>query len=265
MKIIPGLVSLAVPLILALIIVSPQLAIGADTRYVSDKLIITMRSGAGGDYKILKTLHTGTPVEILEEGDKYYKVRTKDTTEGWVLKQYITAEIPKAAIISGLKKKLERSKARLKDEVAKSKARLKGEMESSKARIEKLDKEAASIRDDLKSEKILRGKDVRALEMGVNEYKDKISETTRQLKELRAKHAALVEDSADVIKVVDERDALKDRLTRVTTANDELTEENSRLLIRNIIYWFLAGGGVFLLGWLIGQISKRKRSGSFMR
>ena len=265
MKIISGLGSIAAPLILALIIIAPALAVGADTRYVSDKLIITMRSGAGNDYKILKTLHTGTPVEILEETDKYYKVKTGDATEGWVLKQYITTETPKATIISGLKSEVERSKKRLKEEIKKSKERLNEEIRKSKESMEKLGKEAASVRKNLKSEKVLRSKDVRALEMGVGEYKDKISETTRQLKELKAKYAALVEDSGDIIKVVDERDALKERLNQVTAANDELTQENKGLLTRSIIYWFLAGGGVFFLGWLIGQISRRRKSGSFIR
>jgi SH3 domain protein len=235
-------------------LVAPPLSFSADTQYVSDKLIITMRSGAGADYKILKTLHTGTPVEILEKTDKYYKVRTTDAKEGWVLKQYITAELPKATVISGLKREMERSKARL-----------KGETEKSKARIEKLNREMAGLRGSLKSEKGLRRKDVRALEMGVSEYKDKISETTRQLKELRGKHAKLVEDSADVVKVVSERDALKEEFALIAAENDDLSQENKRLLTRNMIYWFLAGGGVFLLGWIIGQISRRRKSGSFMR
>ena len=254
MKIIKGLRPLTAPLILALILASAPLAAGADTQYVSDKLIITMRSGAGGDYKILKTLHTGTPVEILEEADKYYKVRTKDAKEGWVLKQYITAELPKAAVISGLKREIERSKERL-----------KGEIEKSKGRIEELGREKASIKGDLGSEKVLRRKDVRALEAGLREYKNKISETTRQLQELTGKHAALVEDSADVVKVVSERDALKEQNTLITAENDELSQKNAYLIKKNAVYWFLAGGGVFFLGWLIGQISRRKKSGSFLR
>lgn len=256
MKIITGRRPKMALLILALILLAPQLTVGADTRYVSDKLIITMRSGAGIDYKIIKTLHTGTPVDVIEETDKYLKVRIGDGAEGWVLKQYITADIPKATIISGLKRKIERSKKRL-----------KGEIDKSKGRMEKIALEMASVKDDLKSEKGLRSKDVRALEMGVRKYKDKLSKTTRQLRELEGRHAALVKDSADVVKVVSERDGLKERLTLVAAENDELKEENKRLFTRNAIYWFLAGSGVFFAGWIIGQISKRKKagSGSFLR
>ena len=254
MKILKGHRSKAALLILALILVAAPLSVRADTQYVSDKLIITMRSGAGGDYKIIKTLDTGTPVEVLEETDKYLKVRTKDAKEGWVLKQYITAELPKATVISGLKREIERSKARL-----------KGEIEKSKARIRKLSMEMDGLKGSLKSEKGLRRKDVRALEMGVGEYKDKISETTLELQELKGKHTKLVEDSADIVKVVDELDVLKEKFALIAAENDELKQENKRLLIRTMIYWFLAGGGVFFVGWIIGQISKRRKSGSFMR
>ena len=110
MKIIKELGSLAAPLILALMLLAPPLAVCAETQYVSDKLIITMRSGEGIDYKIIKVLHTGTPVEIIEGGDKYLKVRAEGA-EGWVLKQYITKEIPKTTVISGLKGEIERSNA----------------------------------------------------------------------------------------------------------------------------------------------------------
>ena len=41
----------------------------ADTRYVGDQLVITLRQGKSTKHKIVKTLKTGTPVEILEEED----------------------------------------------------------------------------------------------------------------------------------------------------------------------------------------------------
>ena len=43
----------------------PALPAFADTRYVVDELIITMRLGKGTGYKILKSLKTGTAVEVL--------------------------------------------------------------------------------------------------------------------------------------------------------------------------------------------------------
>ncbi len=54
----------------------------AEMWYVSDNMIITMRSGMGKDYRIIKNLKTGTPLEVIEESEEYMKVRTKDGEEG---------------------------------------------------------------------------------------------------------------------------------------------------------------------------------------
>ena len=69
----------------------PPLPAAADTRYVGDELVITLRQGKGTDYKIIRTLKSGTPFEVLEEGKSYLKVRTEDGVEGYVLRQYVTS------------------------------------------------------------------------------------------------------------------------------------------------------------------------------
>jgi SH3 domain protein len=62
----------------------------AETRYVVDTLIITVRSGQGEQYRIIKTIPSGTAMEILESSEEWSQVRLKDGTEGWVLNQYIS-------------------------------------------------------------------------------------------------------------------------------------------------------------------------------
>ena len=96
-------------IIFSLMLVPFTLSIGivcAETRYVSDELIITMREGQGKQFKIIKMLKAGTPLEIIEEGEEYLKVRIKSGSEGWVLKQFITGETPKPVIIAGLEKEI---------------------------------------------------------------------------------------------------------------------------------------------------------------
>jgi len=63
----------------------------AETKYVSDTLIITMRSGPSTSDKIVDTLKNGTPVTLLEtdENARYSKVRLRNNTEGWVLHRYL--------------------------------------------------------------------------------------------------------------------------------------------------------------------------------
>lgn len=220
-----------------ILIITTSVSVYADTQYVSDKLIITMREGAGGEYKIIKSLKTGTPVEVLEETGAYYKVQTKDGKEGWVLKQYMTADIPKTLIISGLRKEIEK----LKDG------------------IEKLNRERDALKKDIKSEKSLSTSAVKKLEKRMNAKNDQIYSLTRQLKVMANKYNKLVVDSGDVAKIVSERDMLNEENTRLSTEKNELLQEKKRLFKTNVIYWFLAGGGVFFFGWIIGQFSRTRR------
>ncbi len=233
-------------LVLAVVLITTPVSVYADTRYVSDKLVITMRTGAGNEYKIIKTLETGAPVEVLEETGKHYKVRTKDGKEGWVLKQYVVADIPKTIIISGLRAEIEK---------------LKGSRE-------KLKREGDALRKELKSEKGLLKDDIKELEKTLKEKNDRINGITGRLQGMTDKYNKLVEDSGDVVKVVRERDEFKKENARLSIEKDELSKKNERLFKRNAVYWFLAGGVVFLVGWVVGQISRKKKKfyhDSFLR
>jgi len=72
---------LLLPLLL-LVVTASQ----AETRYVSDKLEIFLRGGAGTNYRIRAGLDSGEAVQILEEnGEGWSRVTTSKGTEGWVL------------------------------------------------------------------------------------------------------------------------------------------------------------------------------------
>jgi len=87
----------------------------ADRRYVSDKLIITLRETPKTNGRALRALRTDTPVEVIEESGRYLRVRTEAGEEGWVAKQYITPETPKLIIISQLKDEVHRLRDRIKE------------------------------------------------------------------------------------------------------------------------------------------------------
>ena len=100
-------------LLLGLFVLPTGRAIAA-TQYVSDQLMITLRTGEGDQYRILKMLKAGTPLEILQEGTKgHLFVRTPDGTEGWVQKQFLTTETPKPIVIARLEKERERLRAQV--------------------------------------------------------------------------------------------------------------------------------------------------------
>jgi SH3 domain protein len=209
----------------------------AETQYVSDVLVTTMREGKGNEYKIIKTFKTGTPLEIIEESGQYLKARSESGIEGWVLKQYVTKQTPKHEIIAGLEKKIDRLNTK----------------------IEQYKKDKESLQDELKTAKSDHNKMTRDLTQNVSASKGKAEQTTRELKEITEKYNALFKESKDVINLVKERDSLKASNSSLQTKIDQLRKENDKLERSQMIWWFIAGGGVLLVGWIIGKISRQKR------
>jgi len=76
----------------------------AETRYVIDKIIITVRSQPGSDYKIIDRLGSDDKVELLRTGESWTYVSFKDNKTGWVLTRYLTKETPKSVKIAELGK-----------------------------------------------------------------------------------------------------------------------------------------------------------------
>lgn len=63
--------------------------------YVSDNLEITLRSGQGNDYRILRMLPSGTEVQVLERGTEWTRVQVGNQ-QGWVRSVFLQ-EQPGAA------------------------------------------------------------------------------------------------------------------------------------------------------------------------
>ena len=209
----------------------------AETQYVSDQLIITMREGMGNQFKIIKTLKAGTPLEIIEEDELYLRVRTESGSEGWVLKQYITGETPKPEVIAGLKKEINRLNTK----------------------IEQYKKDKASFQDELNAAKSDHNNIERDLQQNLSASKGETEQTSRDLKKITKKYNALLKGSNDVVLLVDERDNFKALNSELQTRTEQLQNENDELKRSQMIWWFAAGGGVFFVGWLVGKISRQKK------
>lgn len=80
-------------LILSIAAMMAPVYVQAETKYVSDHLVITVRTGQGTEYQIIKTLGSGEHVEVLETTENgYSRIETSDGTEGWVRTQYLKSE-----------------------------------------------------------------------------------------------------------------------------------------------------------------------------
>jgi uncharacterized protein YgiM (DUF1202 family) len=67
----------------------------AQEAWVKDKQVsLTLRTGAGTQYRIIGNLTTGDVATILTRGDGWTKVRTADGKEGWVSAGFLQVSPP---------------------------------------------------------------------------------------------------------------------------------------------------------------------------
>jgi len=223
--------------VLFLLLSFPVRVTHADRRYVSDILIITLRTGQGQEYKVIKTLKTDTPVEVLEETEGYLRVRTDEGEEGWVAKQYISSELPKSVIIGGLKK----------------------ETSKLNARIEELEKEQTSLLKQFEVATQSHAAKVEALEKNASNSKEESSRLKIKLAQITEKHNTLIDQSKNVVDLISEQKRLQAKNVNLNTRVEHLQKENTDLRSTRRLQWFLAGGGVFFIGWIAGKVSRKKK------
>lgn len=208
-------------LILGLLILYPAVA---EKRYVKDVLTITLRSGPGGDFKILKGLKSGSHLQLIEETEdgKYSKVTTDKGLEGWVMSRYLVDE-----------------------PVAFEKLILtKRELDKARADLGELKKKYSTTKKDLAD----------ANRNSSNLNKDK----SKQAKELEY----IKKVSANAINLDKKNQELMTKSEELKITVDTLRAENERLQSSKDLNYILMGGflvalGLFL-GWLIPKLGGRK-------
>jgi len=193
----------------------------AETRYVSDNLEITMRSGKGTSYGITRMLRSGTAVEVLEE-DKdsgYTHVRIKDGKEGWVLSRFL-----------------------MKGQAARDRL---AAAEKNLAELELENRKMETGMAALTEEKVALENELAALDGQTRNVSQELSEIKRTAS------SALAIDS--------ENKDLKSRVVSLERQLQTLRQENEGLRDRTARDWFMVGAGVVLLGIIVGLIIPRIR------
>ena len=209
-----------IPIVLALVLGLVSTAM-AETRYVSDRLEIQMRTGKGTQFRILRMLPSGTALEILEvdQENGYSRVRTPSGVEGWVLSRFLMQGRAARDQLADAEKKL---------------ARLELENRKLSASLEDLQKTKGSI--DTEREQLV--KENRKLSQELEEIR-------------RAASSALAIDA--------ENKELKSRIVAYERQAQSLQQENEGLKDRTARDWFMVGAGVVILGMIIGLIIPRIR------
>lgn len=191
----------------------------ADTRYVSDNLEITMRSGKSTSHGIIRMLRSGTAVDVLEtdKNSGYSHIRTKSGKEGWVLTRFLMNGQAARDRLASAEKKL---------------AELELENRKMKTTVQGLQDEKKSIE--------------QARTSLAGEHRN-VSQELAEIK--RTASSALAIDS--------ENKELKSRVVLLERKLQTMQQENEVLKDRTARDWFMVGSGVVLLGIIVGLIIPR--------
>lgn len=208
-------------LILGLLILYPAVA---EKRYVKDVLTITLRSGPGEEYKILKGLKSGSHLQFIEttEDEKWSHVTTDKGLDGWVMSRYLVNEPIALEKLILTQKELDKTKSDLAELQAKH-AQVKKELAESSRNIS-----------------------------GLSKDKDKQTKELEYIKKVSANAISLDKKNQELM--------TKNEEQKITV--DTLRAENERLQNSKDVNYILIGGflvalGLFL-GWLIPKLGGRK-------
>jgi SH3 domain protein len=203
----------------ALSLVFP-LTVTAATKYVTDHLVITLRTGQGNQFQIIKTLPSGTLLTVLEETTTgYTQVRTSDGTEGWVRTQYLSDDPPAAEELAKAQDKL----AKLQDKLSKAQQEL-SDLQKQKTQLD-------------------------------SEHNKLLSEN----KTTNAELAKLTQIAAHPKELESENIDLREKFATMSDQFNLIKQENQVLKDRSKRNWFLAGALVVIIGIVIGLIIPKLR------
>ncbi len=199
-----------------------------DIRYVTDVIFTPIRTGPGGDYRIInKGLRSGTAVTFhgITDDGVWAEVETKGGTRGFLRAQYLQTEVPRANQLNILEAELAASKDR-----------------------------AATLKQNLNE----------AMEQLTSSDSD-MSSTATALAETRAELDEIKRISANAIQLDQLTKELTGKLEDASARNDLLTLENARLEDRVASNQHLQGALSVIAGILIALliprlIMKRRRN-----
>jgi SH3 domain protein len=239
---IHGKTILAIVFIVAFIVSASINSVFADTRYVSDRLIISVREGQSQNAAVLGYIETAAPVDIIEEKEDFLKIRTKDGIEGWVRAQYIVSEKPKVLIIENLK----------------------NEIAALNKEIETLKNEHDSTSNTFSKTKQMYQREIEDLEKEVTINQKFAAKAKSDLIQLNKKYTNLLKHSKNTEELLDEVDKLKKSNAELKTEVKSLRKDRKNPLKSNRIQSFIAGAGVLLFGFILGGSAKKKKKARFI-
>ena len=97
-------------LVTAVLIATAPQSVAQETQYISDMVLVPVRSGAGTNYRIVnRGLPSGTALLVYDLSDdgEWTEIETRGGTRGWIPTQYLQKEPPAGLLINDLRLELE--------------------------------------------------------------------------------------------------------------------------------------------------------------
>lgn len=97
-------------LLTAVLIATAPQSVAQETQYISDMVLVPVRSGPGTDYRIVnRGLPSGTALLLYDLSDdgEWTEIETRGGTRGWIPTQYLQKEPPAGLLINDLRLELE--------------------------------------------------------------------------------------------------------------------------------------------------------------
>jgi SH3 domain protein len=191
----------------------------AETKYVTENLTVTLRTGPGTDRKIIAFPSAGDPLEVVTPGDEYSEVRAPNGKQGYVLTRYLTNREPPARVLARLQlqyqqvvEKYDALKQRS-SQLSGDNQGLSGELAKTQRELEKLTAEHETLKTE-----------------------------SKQYLQLKAKYTKAVKDAAEA-----------------RAKSDKVEKELQQLYSSEVNTGLLYGGGLIVLGFVTGFIVKRPK------
>lgn len=197
----------------------------AENVYVSENIRLTVRQEPGNDKKIVSILTTGDQVNVLQSGNEWTKIRLSNDKEGWVLSRFLSTQMPSSLALKELEKKYA----------------------------------------DLSAQTGIPPEDARRLQEENRNLAVEQQNCSQQLQTLNDSYQTLKKDSQEVAKLRADYEAALVKVSEQGKKLELLEAEVGKATFDQNFKWFLAGGGMLLAGFLIGVITRRKRSYSLIR
>lgn len=242
-----------------------------EIRYVSDVLIINLKTAVEAPFEVVTQLYSNDRLQLLETEGRFSKVQTEDGKQGWIASQYLTRKTPKTIIIEELRSQLNALSTA--GENNEAPAEMIRELEN----LKQLNDDLQDINSSLSAE----NESLTDLVEGLNQQVEQLSSTSpandsnsgekETISQLNAENKLLLKQIEELsianqglqnsVERISSDKNLKDLKTRSDTLmqeNRNLRSELKHLEKERMIYWFIAGAIVFLSGMLSGKIFGKK-------